>query len=537
MSRTLTVLLLGLPALPLAAGLAARALGPRLAGRWTTFAAAAATLLAAMAGAWLVVHGPQTLRWAPWGENAAVAGALRLDAVSAMMGLLVAFLGAVVLGFSRNYLDGEPGQSRFFSWMSLTLASVLTLVLAGHLLLLLAAWVATSLCLHRLLLFYPERAGAAFAARKKFVFSRLGDACLLAAALVLHAHHGTFDLEAIFADLARGHTGGVALGAGLLAGCVLLKSAQFPFHSWLPDTMETPTPVSAFMHAGIVNAGGFLVIRLAPLFAAAPFASGLLALAGAFTAAFGAVVMLAQPSVKRALAFSTIAQMGFMVLQCGLGFYALALLHIAAHSLYKAHAFLNSGSTIGAVPRAAVPLRTPALTVGVLAGCLLVALGATALHALAPAARVQSGVFGVVLALALAYGIARTWSSGGGVRLTARAFLAAAAIAVLSLGLHAGASALFPALPATQPPAVLLGAVGVIFAGLFFFQALLWRANLHPLGRRLYVHALNGFYVGVLFNRLLVRLWPRQTIPARSLATAAYVRPLSNALPPDSAPV
>ena len=536
MSRYLSVVLLGLPTLPLAAGIAARVLGPRPAGRLTTLAAAAATLLAAVAVALLIAHGPQTVRWAPLGESAAIAGALRLDAVSAMMGLLVAFLGAVALGFSRNYLAGEPGQSRFFSWMSLTLAAVLTLVLSGQLLLLLAAWVATSLCLHRLLLFYPERAGAAFAARKKFVFSRMGDACLLAAALVLHSSHGTFDLEAIFADLARGDTGGVALAAVLLAGCAMLKSAQFPFHSWLPDTMETPTPVSAFMHAGIVNAGGFLIIRLAPIFVGAPLASGLLALTGAFTAAFGAIVMLAQPSVKRALAYSTIAQMGFMVLQCGLGAYALALLHIAAHSLYKAHTFLNSGSTIGAVPRAAVPLRTPALTVGVLAGSLMVGLGATTLHALAPAAMVHPGVFGVVLALALAYGIARAWSAGGA-RTAARAFVGAATIAALSLSLHAGASALYSRLPATQPAPAVLGAVGAVFMGLFLFQALLWRANLHPAGRRFYVHALNGFYVGILFNRLLGRLWPRQVLPARFISPAADIRPLHHALPSDSANV
>ena len=534
MSHSLSVVLLGLPALPLAAGIAARVVGPRPAGRLTTFAAAGATLLAVMAAGLLIAHGPQTVRWAPFGENAAFAGALRLDAVSAMMGLLVAFLGAVVLGFSRNYLAGEPGQSRFFSWMSLTLASVLMLVLSGHLLLLLAAWVATSLCLHRLLLFYPERAGAAFAARKKFVFSRMGDACLLAAALVLHASHRTFDLEAIFADVARGNTGGVALAALLLAGCAMLKSAQFPFHSWLPDTMETPTPVSAFMHAGIVNAGGFLIIRLAPIFVGAPFASGLLALAGAFTAAFGAIVMLAQPSVKRALAYSTIAQMGFMVLQCGLGAYALALLHIAAHSLYKAHAFLTSGSSIGAVPRAAVRLRTPALTVGVLAGSLMVGLGATTFHALAPAAVVQPGVFGVVLALALAYGIARAWSAGGA-RTAARAFGVAATIAALSFCLHAGASALFGGLPATPPAPAVLGAVGAVFAGLFLFQALLWRANLHPAGRRFYVHALNGFYVGILFNRLLGRLWPRQAVPARFISPAAEVRPLHHAIQSDSA--
>jgi NAD(P)H-quinone oxidoreductase subunit 5 len=454
-----------------------------------------------------------------------------------MMGLLVSFLGAVVLGFSRNYLAGEPGQARFFSWMSLTLASVLTLVFSGQLLLLLASWAATSLCLHRLLLFYPERPGAAFAARKKFVFSRLGDACLLGAALVLRSHHGTFDLKGIFADLDRGNSGGGGAAAVLLAGCAMLKSAQFPFHSWLPDTMETPTPVSAFMHAGIVNAGGFLVVRLAPIFAGASFASGLLALVGASTAAFGAVVMLAQPSVKRALAYSTIAQMGFMVLQCGLGAYALALVHIAAHSLYKAHAFLTSGSTIGAVPRAAVPLRTHALTVGVLAGSLMIALGATALHALSLGAPLRSGVFGVVLALALGYGVARAWSAGSGFRTTARALVAAAAIAALSLCIHLCASALFGRLPTTEPPRALLAAVGAVFGGLFLFQSLLWRANFHPFGRRLYVHALNGFYVGIVFNRILGRLWPRQTLPAGILPPTADVRSFPHVLSRDSAGV
>ncbi len=529
MNRCLSLLLVALPGLPLGAGIAAWALGPRLAGRCTLFAATAASLTAAAAAAVLVTHGPQTVRWAPFGEAAAFAAALRLDTLSVVMGLLVSFLGAVVLGFSRNYLAGDPGQARFFSWMSLTLGSVLTLVLSGQMLLLLAAWVATSLCLHRLLLFYPERTGAVFAARKKFVFSRLGDSCLLAAALVLHACHGTFDLEAIFADGARGHSGGFALAAFLLAGCVMLKSAQFPFHSWLPDTMETPTPVSAFMHAGIVNAGGFLVIRLAPIFAGAPFASGLLALAGAFTAAFGAIVMLAQPSVKKALAYSTIAQMGFMVLQCGLGAYALALLHIAAHSLYKAHAFLTSGSTIGAVPRAAVPLRTPALTVGVLAGGLLVALGALALHVLAPHAPVTPGIFSVVLALALAYGIARAWSSGGRIPTLERAFTGAAAIATLSAGLHAGATALLSGFPATPPPSALLVIVGAIFTGLFTFQALLWRANFHPIGCRLYVHALNGFYLGIVFNRLLGCLWPRQAPPSHYYPPTADVRPIYHA--------
>jgi NAD(P)H-quinone oxidoreductase subunit 5 len=514
MSPFFACLLVALPTLPIVAGLIARACPPALSGRLVRAAAVASLGLALLAGGLLFLHGPQTARWAPFGEDAAFAFALRLDVLSVIMVTLVAFLGAVVLRFSQPYLAGDPEQARFLSWMSLTLGSVILLVLSGHLLLLLAAWVSTSLCLHRLLLHYPERAGAIFSARKKFVVSRLGDACLLAAALILYAHHHTFDLAAIFAQLQQGQTSG-ATGAGvLLAGCAMLKSAQFPFHSWLPDTMETPTPVSALMHAGIINGGGFLVVRLAPVFAVAPQASHLLAMAGALTAAFGAIVMLAQPSVKRALAYSTIAQMGFMILQCGLGAYGLALLHIVAHSLYKAHAFLTAGSTIGAVPRAAVPLRTPALSFGVLVGGLFVALGATAAHALLPKVPASSQIFGIVLALAVAYGVARAWSSGGGARTLGRSLLAGAVITGLSLGLHALASGLLTDLPQTPAPTALLVAVALIFLGLFLFQSLLWRANRHPRGRQLYVHALNGFYIGTVFNRILGRLWPRH--PAQS---------------------
>jgi len=510
MSLIIILLLVAVPTLPIAAGLLARLSAPDAASRLTSRAAILATILAALAALSLLLQGPQLARWAPFGTDAAFAFALRLDAISATMIVLISFLGAIVLRFSHGYLAGDSQQTRFFSWMSVTLGSVLVLVLSSHLLLLLAAWVATSLCLHRLLLHYPDRAGAVFSARKKFVVSRLGDTCLFAAAMVLYTHHQTFDLEQIFAGVAAGNTAGLGLAGLLLAGCAMLKSAQFPFHSWLPDTMETPTPVSAFMHAGIINAGGFLIVRLSPILSAAPLASQTLAVVGAVTAAFGAMVMLAQPSVKRALAYSTIAQMGFMILQCGLGAYGLALLHIVAHSLYKAHAFLTAGSTIGAVPRAAMPLHAPALTVGVLAGGLLVAFGATAMESVAPGSIAHSGIFSIILAFAIAYLIARAWSAGGGGRVIARGFAVAAAVTGLSFALHAASAAFFGHLSAPPPPTPLLIAVGAIFAGLFLFQSLLWRTNRYPSGRRLYVHVLNGFYLGTFFNRLLNQLWPRK---------------------------
>jgi NAD(P)H-quinone oxidoreductase subunit 5 len=291
----------------------------------------------------------------------------------------------------------------------------------------------------------------------------------------------------------------------------MLKSAQFPFHSWLPDTMDTPTPVSALMHAGIINAGGFLILRLAPVFTAAPAALHLLTIVGVFTAVFGAVVMLAQPGVKRSLAFSTIAQMGFMMVQCGLGAWGLALLHLVAHSLYKAHAFLRAGSAVSATPRAAIPLSTPALAVGVVGGGALTFAAAKAVHLMEPAGAGTPPVFLAVLALSLAYGIGRAWS--GHQHSLPRALAAAAALALVACGLHhvAASSLIYPEAPPV--PLWLSCLVAAAFASLFLFQALLWRASAHPLGRRLYVHALNGFYVGPLANRMLHRLWPTTSHP------------------------
>ena len=438
------------------------------------------------------------------------AGLFRFDTLSTVMVLLVSFLGAIVLRFAARYLAGDPALPRFLSWMSLTLSSVLLMVISNHLLLMLGAWVATSLFLNQLLLHNPHRAGAIFAARKKFVFSRIAEASLLVAILLLHEGHQTWRIDELTASIAQGNHQGLFAAALLLAFCAMLKSAQFPFHSWLPDTMDTPTPVSAFMHAGIINGGGFLVLRLSPVFVAVPVSLHLLVMVGSLTAAFGAIVMLAQPGVKRALAFSTIAQMGFMMIQCGLGAWGLALLHLVAHSLYKAHAFLHAGSTIGATPRAAVPLATPALALGVMAGTTLVVLAVTTLHWLAPATAMVPLAFHVILALALAYGIGRAWS-GHRASLT-RALVVAAGIVLSSMLLHAAAGLVLTGMAEHKAPVWLVAWVAFVFTALFFFQSMLWRASAHPLGRKLYIHALNGFYVGTLANRLLGRLWPSRTL-------------------------
>jgi NAD(P)H-quinone oxidoreductase subunit 5 len=298
-----------------------------------------------------------------------------------------------------------------------------------------------------------------------------------------------------------------------LAACAALKSAQFPFHSWLPDTMETPTPVSAFMHAGIINAGGFLVIRLSPLFVQAPGSLWALAIIGSLTAGFGAVVMLAQPTVKRALAYSTIAQMGFMMLECGLGAFGLALIHIVAHSLYKAHAFLHAGSSIGSSPRTAIALKTSGLAVGALVSVILVGGGFALLDRVFPTVALPSGLLAIPLGLAITYGLARIGSGAGAWRALHRGLPAAVGFTALALLLHAVSARLPLGKLLSEPPWPVALFVAAVFVGLFLFQVLLWRFRTLPFGRWFYVHALNGFYVGTYANRMLSRLWPKSSVP------------------------
>lgn len=276
---------------------------------------------------------------------------IRLDSVSVLMLCLIALLSFIIIKFTRNYLDGDQKQGTFLGRMAATIASVQLLVLAGNLGLLFFAWILTSLSLHRLLVFYRSRSGALIAAKKKFILARLGDVCILFAIILLYSQYNTGNLEVIFSSLKNGRIAGnnfmsIEAPALFLALAALLKSAQFPTHGWLIEVMETPTPVSALLHAGLLNAGPFLIIRMAYVMDGSSIAPVLLVLIGGFTAFFGSVVYLTQTSVKTALGYSSIAHMGFSLMVCGLGVYPAAMLHLVAHSFYKAHAFLSSGSVI-----------------------------------------------------------------------------------------------------------------------------------------------------------------------------------------------
>ncbi len=446
----------------------------------------------------------------------------RLDALSVVMLVLVAFLGAVVTRYSVNYLDGDPGQARFSRWLCATLGSVVLLVVSNNLLMFTLFWVSTSLCLHQLLTFYPERKAGVLAARKKFLISRLGDVCLLASMVLVWQAFGTWDFQELFVAASGplpGQAEKLTWISGLLVAGALMKSAQVPFHSWLPDTMETPTPVSALMHAGVINAGGFLVIRLSPLIIHSPAALNMLALVGAFTALFASVVMMTQTSIKRSLAWSTVAQMGFMMLQCGLGAFALAVLHIVAHSLYKAHAFLAAGSIVNLTRSAWTPSVRPAAHPFVLMGAIgtsvILSLTVGTLFGLDWTANPGVLLLCSVFIMALAHLLWTLWNSSMRWSLLGWGLLMAAGAAFACFGLHAGFEHLLSAcLPSYAPERTLsehlvMGVVALLFMGVLVLQSQMPLWTDRPWFSRLYVHACNGFYLGTLLARLTSRLSPR----------------------------
>ena len=437
---------------------------------------------------------------------------VRLDAVSATMLLLVTFIGWIVVRYAATYLDGEARQGPFTGWLCLTLASVLLLVTAGNLVQLVLAWIGTSLFLHRLLLFYPNRVAAQRAARKKFVTARLGDVALIGAAAMLALTYRAGDIGSILKAAHAGEGGSLAvLAASLLALAATLKSAQFPTHGWLTEVMETPTPVSALLHAGVINAGGFLLIRFADVMLLAPGVLATLVMIGGFTALFGSLVMLTQPAVKTSLAWSTVAQMGFMILECGLALFPLALLHIMAHSLYKAHSFLASG---GAVERVAAirrpgPVAVPdAGAVGraflaALVIYILVGLGFGLTHK-SP----QAIALGAILIFGVAYMLAQGFADTAPRALTRRTAVYAVATSVGYFALQTATTSLtaglLPATPAPGPLEWALIVLAVISFGLVaIVQAMFPLWAYHPAAAGLRVHLSNGFYANAVFDRLL----------------------------------
>ncbi|MHB0889057.1 proton-conducting transporter transmembrane domain-containing protein [Acidithiobacillus sp.] len=269
-----------------------------------------------------------------------------VNGLTLVLATLVAFVITIIAQYSIEYLDGDPQQARFFRLLSFTGGFFLVVVVAGNLGLFTLGIIATGFSLHRLLKFYSERPKAIMAAHKKSLFSRTADLCLVGATILVGQAIGSLQFEAVrsFAQQTGSLPTSLQVAAWLIILAVILKSAHFPFQGWLIQVMEAPTPVSALMHAGVVYSGAIVALRTSPLLVRVPDALIFLAAVGLLTIVVASLVMTTQTAVKSMLAWSTTAQLGFMSLEIGLGLFPLALLHLVGHSLYKAHAFLSSGS-------------------------------------------------------------------------------------------------------------------------------------------------------------------------------------------------
>ncbi len=439
---------------------------------------------------------------------------LALTLTAAWVALLVQTLGTVIGVFSARYLHGEVDQPRCVAALGGVLAAVHLLLLADHWLVLIAAWAAVGWAMQQLLCFYRDRPFALLAAHKKRVADRLADVLLVTAALLAWHAVGSGSLSAMWRHLEAGAPSpALQASAVCMALAVVLRTALLPVHGWLIQVMEAPTPVSALLHAGVINLGGYVLIRFAPLLDAVPAAQWLLVACGLITAMLAGLVMLTRVSIKVQLAWSTVAQMGFMVMECALGLYTLALLHLLGHSLYKAHAFLAaSGAVESARLRTMRGATSPSAASLVLAplgsGALIAAL--LGLQSLYGHAGAWPWWWGCVLALAwapLLWLPAQRHPEGPG---AVRGLLAGAAM-VTGLALAALSGHALPLGTADAPHAAagLVAMVGM--AALYLCLALLnarpgWMATW-----RRWSYA--GFYIDEYATRAALRLSPSRWTP------------------------
>lgn len=288
-------------------------------------------------------------RWIPV-EGIDADFTLHLDPLSLLMTLIITGVGFLIHVYSIGYMEHEEDYVRYFACMNFFVFSMLLLVLAAHVLLLFVGWEGVGLASYLLIGYYYSRPAAAQAATKAFVVNRIGDLGLLLGLLLTFHLFGTGNIEEIFQRAGQGF----AVGAPILTLLTLLyffgatgKSAQLPLHTWLPDAMEGPTPVSALIHAAtMVTAGVYLVVRMHPVFLLAPETMQLIAIVGAVTSLFAALCAVGQTDLKRVLAYSTVSQLGLMFLACGVGGFYAAMFHLTNHAFVKALLFLTAGNVV-----------------------------------------------------------------------------------------------------------------------------------------------------------------------------------------------
>ena len=361
-------LLVALVLLPLSGAVTATVLGSRRAemcARTGAVATAGSFVLAVALTVAVALGGPVSAVLTS-SDGRLVVG-LRADQIGVVLLLLVSGVSAVVQSFARRYLRGDAHAVRFFAATGLLTAATAVMVTSATLIGFAVAWTVAGVALCLLLGLYRTVPAARDGVRRTVRVFAIGDVALWLAVLIMTARWGNLDLRRLgdVIPSMTDETGSLTLVACLLVVAAMARSAQVPLQGWLPATLAAPTPVSALLHAGVVNAGGVLLVTMSPIFAAAPVAMYLAFAVGGVTAVYGTLLMLVKPDIKGALAHSTMGQMGFMIMTCGLGWFAAAVFHLVAHGMYKAALFLGSGSAIQghvrhrtAPPLPAVPRAT-----------------------------------------------------------------------------------------------------------------------------------------------------------------------------------
>ena len=281
-----------------------------------------------------------------------VAATLLVDRLSVFMCLVITGVGGLIITYAVGYMEHEtdPSYARFFCYMDLFIFSMLLLVLAGNFIFLIMGWAMVGLSSYLLIGFYYWRHSAVVAARKAFVMNVVGDIGMILAAFAIFVNYGSLSFTAVFRALPRSDGAAIELIGFLLLVGAIAKSAQIPLHTWLPDAMEGPTPVSALIHAAtMVTAGVYLIGRMSPIFDVATWAHGSAATIGAVTALFAATIAVVQTDIKRVLAYSTMSQIGYMFLAVGIGAYAGGFFHLMSHAFFKALLFMGAGNVIHAM--------------------------------------------------------------------------------------------------------------------------------------------------------------------------------------------
>ena len=479
---------------------------------WAERAALVGIGLAAYSALHVVTYGPTTSPVLGLGQ---FGFSVLLDEVSVILLVLTSVLAWVILRFSATHLQGEDGEGYFTFSLCVVLAGVVLLVTTGNLVQLGLGWVATAIGVNRLLTFYPNRPGARRAARKKLMFARVANIALAAGLMLLYAAYGTSNIADINAAARAGDIPVAALFATLcLAIAAVMQSTLLPVHGWLTDAIEAPTPVSALLHAGVVSVGGFLLIRFADVMLGAPFILAILVILGGLSALVGSVVMLTQSATKTALAWSTVSQMGFIVLQCGLGLFPLALLHIVAHALYKTHVLLTSAGAdqLARSARQLGPVAHPAADKVALAMGIAITVYALVVLPLGLVERSpQAVVLGAILIFGVGYLVAQGLADAaprelGFATAWASVLFAASYLTFQWIAQRLTAGTLPPTPDAGLLEWMLITLALLSFAAVVVLQALLPHWATHPVVREMHVHVTNGFYLNALMDRY-ARTW------------------------------